>query len=195
MPSFLSDISIFDLIICSLVIILGAKGVINGFIKEIFGLIGIIGGVILAVKFADFGGEYISNNFYKIDSLSAKYFLGFLAILFVFWIICVLIGFLMSKLVNFSGLGFLDRLLGFLIGSSKIFLVFSIIIVVISQIKILNTNLKPYFDKSFTYPYLLESGRWLMNFDRDVVIEEIQKQGILDTNSTKNLERQKTDES
>lgn len=185
MPSFLSEISIFDLIVCSLIIILGAKGVINGFIKEIFGLVGIIGGVILAIKFADFAGEYISQNFYKLDSMSAKYFLGFLAVLFGFWLICIIVGLILSKIINLSGLGFLDRLFGFLIGSAKIFLIFAIIVVVLSQIKILNTHLKPYFDKSFTYPYLLDCGKWLMNFDRDVVIEEIQKHGILDKNSTK----------
>ena len=36
----------FDIIIIALVLMLGIKGILNGLIKEAFGLIGLIGGLI-----------------------------------------------------------------------------------------------------------------------------------------------------
>ena len=46
----MENISIFDIISLSLIFILGIKGVINGFIKEVFGLVGIVGGIFTATE-------------------------------------------------------------------------------------------------------------------------------------------------
>ena len=43
----------FDIIVIALVLILGVKGIINGLIKETFGLIGLIGGLVVASRFSD----------------------------------------------------------------------------------------------------------------------------------------------
>ena len=43
-------VSWFDLVVVALVLVLGIKGLLNGFIKEIFGIIGLIGGVIVASR-------------------------------------------------------------------------------------------------------------------------------------------------
>ena len=53
-------VSWFDLVVVALVLVLGIKGLLNGFIKEIFGIIGLIGGVIVASRYADEVGEFIS---------------------------------------------------------------------------------------------------------------------------------------
>ena len=57
----------FDIIVIAVVVILGIKGVINGLIKEIFGLIGIIGGVIVASRNANLVGEQISLYLYQLS--------------------------------------------------------------------------------------------------------------------------------
>ena len=62
-----------------------------------------------------------------------------------------------------SGLGFLDKLGGFIIGSAKIFLVFAVLIVTISNIQVLNNKIEPYFRGSKLYPILLDTGKWIMN--------------------------------
>ena len=63
-------VTLFDVVIVSLVLILGIKGVISGLIKEIFGLIGLIGGIVVASRFGIKVGHLISDNIYKMDGYS-----------------------------------------------------------------------------------------------------------------------------
>ncbi|EPD5732334.1 CvpA family protein, partial [Campylobacter jejuni] len=48
----------FDAFILGFTLLLGLKGIINGLIKEIFGLLGIIGGVFIASKYATQAAEF-----------------------------------------------------------------------------------------------------------------------------------------
>jgi membrane protein required for colicin V production len=45
----MENISLLDLISIALIILLGIKGVFRGFIKEVFGLVGIIGGIYTSI--------------------------------------------------------------------------------------------------------------------------------------------------
>lgn len=154
----------FDLIVISLVLILAIKGLLNGFIRELFGIIGLIGGVIIASRYATNAGEFISNNIYVINS-SSWYFFGFLAVLVIFWVLCLVLGRVFAKMLSMSGFAFVDRALGFLLGSAKIFLVFAIFSAIIASIPIINDKIAPYAQKSIVYPFLLESGKFIMNVD------------------------------
>lgn len=158
-------VTLFDVVVVSLVLILGIKGVISGLIKEIFGLVGLIGGIVVASRFAAKAGQIISDKVYKLDGDTVVFFAGFLSTLIVFWIVCLGIGAFLSKLVGLSGLGFLDKLGGFVVGSAKIFLVFAVLIVTVSNIQVLNNKIEPYFTGSKLYPVLLETGKWIMNVD------------------------------
>ena len=42
------DLNYFDMAVGSIVLLLGLKGLLNGFSKELFGLIGIVGGLFVA---------------------------------------------------------------------------------------------------------------------------------------------------
>ena len=158
-------VTLFDVVVVSLVLILGIKGVISGLIKEIFGLVGLIGGIVVASRFAAKAGQIISDKVYKLDGDTVVFFAGFLSTLIVFWVVCLGIGAFLSKLVGLSGLGFLDKLGGFAVGSAKIFLVFAVLIVTVSNIQVLNNKIEPYFAGSKLYPVLLETGKWIMNVD------------------------------
>ena len=67
-------VTLFDVVVVSLVLILGIKGVISGLIKEIFGLIGLIGGIVVASRFGIRVGHLISDNVYKIEGDSILFF-------------------------------------------------------------------------------------------------------------------------
>ena len=160
----MQDFAWFDLIILSLVLILAIKGLINGFIKELFGILGLIGGVIVASRYAESMGVFISNNIFAINSTS-WYFFGFLATLIIFWVLCLILGRIFAKMLSMSGFAFIDRSLGFMVGAAKIFLVFAIFVAIIGRIAILSEKLAPYTQKSFVYPLLLASGQFIMNVD------------------------------
>lgn len=152
----------FDLILAALVLVLGIKGLMNGFIKEVFGIIGLIGGVIVASRYATEVGELVSKNVYAVQE-TFWFHLGFLVTLIAFWLLCLGLGYVFSKMLSMSGFSFVDRLLGFIVGSAKIFLVFAIFVFIISNIKIINEKLEPYTKNSFFYPILLQSGEFIMN--------------------------------
>lgn len=107
-------------------------------------------------------GELVSKNIFAIQE-SFWFHLGFLVTLVVFWLVCLGLGYVFSKLLSLSGLGFFDKLLGFVVGSAKIFLVFAIFVFIISRIAILHEKLEPYTKTSIVYPILLQSGEFIMN--------------------------------
>ncbi|MBR8462427.1 CvpA family protein [Campylobacter sp. faydin G-24] len=154
----------FDIVVVALVLILGIKGLFNGLIKEAFGLIGLIGGLIVASRFSAQAETLINENIYKFDNASMLQFVGFVALWIVFWILCLLIGKFLSKMIALSGLGFLDRFGGFIAGSGKIFLIFAAVIAVISGTG-LSKNFDPLFQNSKVHPTLLEAGKWITNID------------------------------
>ena len=164
----------FDIIIIALVLMLGVKGIINGLIKETFGLIGLIGGLVVASRFSDVAEGFISKNIYKFENASLLQFVAFIGLWLVFWLICLLVGKFLSKIVSVSGLGFLDRLGGFVMGSGKIFLTFSAVIAVMAGTS-LNNIIEPYAKNSNVYPLLLQTGRWITNVNIKNIKNEIDK--------------------
>jgi membrane protein required for colicin V production len=83
----------------------------------------------------------------------------------VFWIIAYLVGMTVSKVLSVSGLGIFDRILGFVFGASKIFLLFSIISYAITQVKIINDNLAPKLENSIVFPILTQAGKYIIKLD------------------------------
>lgn len=169
----MENISIFDIISISLIFILGIKGVINGFIKELFGLIGIVGGIFVASRFAEQAGEIVSTNIYKLESNATLYLVGFVVVLIIFWILSLFAGHLLESLIKMSGLGSIDKLAGFLVGSAKIFLVFSILAITLSNIEFLKERANKYMAKSFMYPIFVETGAYIMKMDSRKIADDI----------------------
>ena len=153
-----------DIAVVAFTLILGIKGIINGLIKELFGLIGLIGGLVIATRFSDVAEKFINENIYKFDNGSMLQFVAFVSLWIVFWLICLLIGKFLAKMLALSGLGFLDRLGGFVVGSAKIFLTFAAVLAVASGTGV-NSLIEPYVKDSKIYPVLLSAGKWITNID------------------------------
>jgi len=169
----MENISLFDIISLSLILILGIKGIMNGFIKEVFGLVGIVGGIFFASRYAQSAGEFIQNNFYNFENKASLYLIGFIAVLVLFWILSIFLGFVIARLLKMSGLGGLDKLLGFFVGSLKIFLVFSILAITFSNIAFIKSRTDKYMNKSFMYPIFIEVGRYIVKLDTNHVVEKV----------------------
>ncbi|WP_139452243.1 CvpA family protein [Campylobacter armoricus] len=184
----MENFSWFDVFVIGLTLVLGLKGLVSGLFKEIFGLIGIVGGVLFASRYAKEISEIINNNFYQIQNENLAIFAGFLVLLIIIWIVCMVLGNVLSKMFSMSGLGFIDRIGGFLFGSAKIFLVFAILVACVNNIDFLNSSLKKYAENSFTLEILRKTGEYIMNTDfTQNSIDKIQGQ-INDANLSLNSE-------
>ena len=159
------DFNYFDITIGAIVLILGIKGFMNGFIKEVFGLAGLVGGVYFGSRFADTAAKFINDEFLQMENTALLKLLGFLAVLIVIWVSATIVGSIFSKLTSASGLGFLNRLFGFIIGGGKYFLIFALIVTALSNVTLVQDNLEKYVKDSVLYPYLKEAGSTMINLD------------------------------
>lgn len=155
----------FDFIILALIIFLGLKGLVTGFVKEVFGIIGLIGGIVIGMRFGGEVGTLIDANVYNISNQAVQFSAGFLVTLLAFWLLSSFLGFIFDKLVHSSGLGIINRIFGFIFGALKIFLVFSIIIAIIPKISFLHAKVDELTKKSMLYPYLKGTGDWILDMD------------------------------
>lgn len=178
----MNGIHYFDIIIGSIVLILGLKGLLRGFVNEIIGLLGLILGVFLGSRFNLVVADFINNNIYSFENDAILKLIAFMAILALFWWGAIAIGSAFSKLVNMSGLGFLNNILGFITGGGKYFIIFALITAALSNIEIVKSNFIPKIQQSILYEPLLKTGSYLINVDlKNINLENIPN---IDTNTT-----------
>jgi membrane protein required for colicin V production len=169
------DLNYFDIIASAIILLLGLKGILNGFFKEVFGLLGIIGGIFIASRFGPEVGEYLNNLVFNFDNESAIGFTGFLATLAVFWLLMIIVGATFKKLSSMSGLGIYDRILGFVFGASKFFLIAAVIAHAVYNVQSLRATVDSVMENSFLFPVLTQTGSVIMKIDPVSISDDINK--------------------
>ena len=167
------EINYFDIVAASIILLLGLKGILNGFFKEFFGLVGIIGGLFIASRLGDSVGTYLNDLIFNFKSASAVSFTGFLATLAVFWLFMIVLGYIFKKLSILSGLGIYDKILGFVFGASKFFLIAAVIAHAAYNIKAVRTTLDSALQGSVLFPIMVESGAYIMKIDPVQISDDI----------------------
>ena len=130
----MQDLNIFDMVIIGITLILGLKGLFRGLIKEVFGIIGIIGAIFVASRVSVDIGNLIAP-FLALENQTTIKLIGFVVGLIGFWIAVYVLGVIVSKIFSASGLGLFDRIFGFVFGAAKVFLIFSVISYALYQVQ------------------------------------------------------------
>ena len=159
----------FDAVIIAITLILAIKGFFNGFLKEIAGLVGIVGGLYLASVYYHQAGEFINSHLFEIKNASAIDLVGFIGVFVGFWIIAVFIGFLLGKILKMSALGALDRILGFIFAGAKFFILVSVILALLVKIAFLKEKIDSYTKKSLISPVMVKLGDEIININPDKI--------------------------
>ena len=183
------EINYFDIIVTIIILFLGLKGIINGFFKEVFGLIGIVGGIFVASRLGNDVGQFLSDLIFKFENSSAINFTGFLTTLAFFWLIMIGIGYIFKKLSSLSGLGPLDQILGFVFGASKFFLIAAVIAHAAYNIKAVKSVIDDSsLSTSYLFPILTETGSFIMKLDPVEISDDIKETANkVVNNSSKNI--------
>jgi len=166
----MESITTFDLVIGAIIFFLGLKGLIDGFIKEFFGLAGIIGGIYYGSRYAREVGRWISENIFEIKNEAALSFVGFIVTLAAIWIFMVILANIVTRLTHASGAGSINRILGVLFGWAKIFLIFSILVYAASSIEFTKRIIQKYTEGSILYPYMIRTGRYIVKLKPEDII-------------------------
>jgi len=161
----MANFNYFDVTVGAVILLLAIKGFMNGVIKEIFGLAGLVGGVYFASRLAGDAATFIDKNFVHIENAALLKLLGFMAILIIIWLSATILGSIFSKLTSASGLGFMDRLLGFVAGGGKYFVIFALIVTALSNVSLIKENTKKYVKDSMLYPILYKAGTAIIQID------------------------------
>jgi len=175
----LNDMSYIDLVVGILILLFALKGLKSGIIREIFGIIGLIGGLWMAMKFREEAGAWITTNIYDFNkigvasSAQTETIVGFLGVLFGVWIVCLIIGEIIARLLQLSGIGILDRLGGFVFGGAKVFLVFAALATLLNSMSVFTDKFNPYLEKSKLYPYLSEWGKKIIS---EPLVQNVKRQ-------------------
>jgi membrane protein required for colicin V production len=175
----------FDVTVGAIILLLAVKGFMNGVIKEVFGLTGLIGGVYFASRLAGDAAAFIDKNFVHIENAALLKLLGFMAILIIIWLGATILGAIFSKLTSASGLGFMDRLLGFIVGGGKYFVIFALIVTALSNVTLIKEHTQKYVQDSMLYPLLHKAGSVIIHIDPASL-------GLTTTSVEKSIERNAT---
>ncbi|MEA3512073.1 MAG: CvpA family protein [Campylobacterota bacterium] len=180
----MENINIFDLVVIILITLLGLKGLFRGLTKELFGLVGIVGGVFIASRLAKETGAFI-DSIIPLDNENSILLAGFVLTLVVFWIVAYLLGTILEKVFYISGLGIFDKLFGFIFGAGKIFLLFSIIAYAVTNVKMINDKLNVSLENSIMMPLFIETGGYIIKLDTIGLQESVSKQLDVVVDATK----------
>lgn len=163
------DMNYFDVAVGSIVLLLGLKGLLNGFSKEVFGLVGIVGGMYVASHIGGFIGKFLSDSLFHFETPTAINLAGFVFALGIFWLLMVALGAGFKKLSSLSGLGALDRGLGFIIGSSKFFFILSVIVYALFSVTAIRENFEDKMKDSIFFKPMLATGDFILHIETDDV--------------------------
>jgi len=100
-----------DIVIIVVAVLLGIAGLRQGIVKTVFGIAGLIGGIVLAGRYYGGLAALLSPSGATSANIAA-----YVIILLATLIVASLIGALVARLVHLTILGWLDRLVGCVLG-------------------------------------------------------------------------------
>ncbi|MCH9740189.1 MAG: CvpA family protein [Epsilonproteobacteria bacterium] len=178
------EFTTFDLIIIGLILFLSLKGLVNGFTKELFNFIGLIGGVAVASRMNTTVGEFINSTIYPITNEPALKLTGFVAALLIVWILFSFISSILDK-VSSSEAGFFSRVLGYIMTAVRYVAIFALIIVGIQKSEFLTEKLEQYYVGSQLFPTLSDIGTQLLNIEEQIEKTKTEKSDAIDLQTFK----------
>ena len=164
----INNLNYLDITIVALIFILSIKGFVNGFLRELFGLIGLIGGIVVASREFSFVAKYIYDKLYPLENMALLNLLGFIIIVLAIWIVSAIVGIVVSaKAHKHRKIGLISRVLGLSMSGGKYFLLFATIFVSLFNIPFIKDNLLNKIDinSSKVYPFVKEYGNLVINLD------------------------------
>jgi len=161
----------FDIITVVIVLLLGFKGVLSGFLKELFNFIGIIGGIFISSRIAsDMGG--MVDTFIKFENNDTMILVGFIVSFIFIWLIVISISNLIIKNIIIEDCK-QNKIFGYIFALLKNIFIVSIILYSISNIENLKIKLENYTDGSILNPILKDLGGYIIKLPNLTVIKSI----------------------
>lgn len=182
------DFHIVDMVIVGLVLFLAIKGLVNGFSKELFNFLGLIGGIAVAARTHEMVGELIAKqDILPTIAVDYQKVIGFVVVFLIVWI---LFNILSSIVANFSSdeTGVISRIFGYIIGVARYGFIFALIIFGINNANFLKEKLAKYYEGSELFNPMVMVGEKLLNRENNQTTTEanttIESNATVELNTT-----------
>lgn len=142
-----------DFVFIILLVVFAFQGLSEGFSRLIVGLVATIAGLLIASWCYGLPAEYMLPY---VSSRAVADVLGFVLVFILIQMLGGLVGLLLSRVFKWTGLGWLDRLLGFAFGAVKAVIVGIVLVLILTAFPI-----KPIPDSvahSQVAPYLIDAA-------------------------------------
>jgi len=116
---------IYDYIVIGIILLFGLKGLFKGLINEVFGILALVAGFVVAYKYSGTMGDLFMKT--GASERTAE-IIGFLAAFFIVYIVIIILGKLLSKAFKEIKLGWLNRGGGFVFGAVTATVVLSLVL-------------------------------------------------------------------
>ena len=150
-----------DLIIIIPVVLLFIRGISKGFIFELVSLIGLVLGILAAYYFAGYVQDFL-KDYFSVKEQTLR-IIAYVVIFLVVYLIIYLIGKTIEKSIDMMAMGWLNKLLGAIIGLAKGIVLVGIILFIIEKAdpgeKVIKTQAK---EKSMFYRPLMEMIHYIV---------------------------------
>ncbi|MDP3266971.1 MAG: CvpA family protein [Sulfuricurvum sp.] len=174
----------FDVAVGSIVLLLGLKGLMNGFSKELFGLIGIVGGLFVASHIGGPIGSFLNESLLHFETDAAVNLVGFVFTVGIFWLLMIALGAGFKRLSTLSGLGIVDQILGFFVGASKFFFIMSVIVYALFSVTAIRENFSDKMKDSIFFEPMVATGNFILHIETSEVLGIMNDSNQSDANVT-----------
>lgn len=159
------DFHMVDMLIVGLILFLAIRGLMNGFSKELFNFLALVGGVAVAARTHTVVAEFINEQqILPAMNVDFQKFVGFIVALAVIWIVLSLISSIITQFTAGES-GVISRFLGYILGVARYLFIFSLIIFGVSNSQFLRENLSQYYTGSQLFEPMSAIGAKLINMD------------------------------
>ncbi len=132
------------------------RGVWRGAIAQVFSIAGLVGGFALASHAYLALSERLAQAF---PQLGATESISFALLFLLTWICLAICGAWLARLFHRTGLGFVDRIWGFLFGALKAVVV---AVIIVSAVTFVSSPESPILRQSRLVPYVYEAARLMV---------------------------------
>lgn len=180
-----------DIGVIVIVLILGIRGLTNGLIHEIMGVIGVVLGIYLASRYCVEVGHYIELAGLEFQNHTILWTLGFIIILSVIWIGFLVLGAIIARFIVMRELAIINYFGGYIFAALKYFVILCLVVYALSQIGFLKQPIKDFTKGSIVYSMMIEITEKIISLEsventlKEIQVKKLPNETLKDT--TKNI--------
>lgn len=154
-------ISSLDIVVLIILLLLMARGIWIGFIRQLASILALILAFVAAGRFY---GESASLVTPYVNNSQAGFLIAYLVVFLVVFFGVHLLGIVLKKVISISMLGWFDRTLGGVFGLAKGVFITTLLFMVVAAFL---PNANELFKKSLLAPYLEQSSQFILTVVKD----------------------------